>query len=128
MREWRLVQEIALGAGTAGWIRTTDLLIHSFIVQISLSFLAFPVYAKPLLIGRFLPRTDSCSFLEFPLRWLRGGSLKGGQSRSGHAREANQQSDTSTRSHQLIESTSFGIATLRASDCACSRRAKSPMS
>jgi hypothetical protein len=29
MREWRLVQEIALGAGTAGWIRTTDLLIHS---------------------------------------------------------------------------------------------------
>jgi hypothetical protein len=29
MREWGLVQEIALGAGTAGWIRTTDLLIHS---------------------------------------------------------------------------------------------------
>jgi hypothetical protein len=33
MREWRLVQEIALGAGTAGWIRTTDLLIHSQISQ-----------------------------------------------------------------------------------------------
>jgi hypothetical protein len=31
MREWRLVQKIALGAGTAGWIRTTDLLIHSYI-------------------------------------------------------------------------------------------------
>jgi hypothetical protein len=63
-------------AGTAGWIRTTDLLIHSFIVKISLSFLAFPVYARPLPIGRFLPTTDSCSFLQFPLRWFRGGSLK----------------------------------------------------
>jgi hypothetical protein len=49
MCELRLSREIALGgAGTAGWIRTTDLLIHSFIVQISLSFLAFPVYAKTL--------------------------------------------------------------------------------
>jgi hypothetical protein len=28
-RERRLVQEIAPGTGTAGWIRTTDLLIHS---------------------------------------------------------------------------------------------------
>jgi hypothetical protein len=42
MREWGLVQEIALGAGTAGWIRTTDLLIHSLMAANSHGFPAFP--------------------------------------------------------------------------------------
>ena len=42
MREWRLVQEIALGAGTAGWIRTTDLLIHSLTAPNILNFPEFP--------------------------------------------------------------------------------------
>jgi len=30
------------GAGTAGWIRTTDLLIHSLIAFTALTFLDFP--------------------------------------------------------------------------------------
>ena len=55
--------EMGLSAGTAGWTRTTDLLIHSLTAANLLCFPIFPSVSKMPLVGSQI--SVSC-FPEFP--------------------------------------------------------------
>src|SRR5262249_23732767 len=62
--------------GTAGWTRTTDLLVHSFSAQIFLEFLRFSDNCKNPCVARSCDRVCFRQELGITVRWFLGGSWK----------------------------------------------------